>query len=108
MLKPLAPMIDYVIRYDYISQELCVNTDKPELHCNGKCYVGQEIAKNQQHNSNHQEVSKAPLIAEHFINENILTFNNFGFNDGSLLMVEHKDDLYFYNPHFSVFHPPLI
>lgn len=39
-------MIDYAIRYDYISKELCENKSKPELLCNGKCYLTKEIAKN--------------------------------------------------------------
>ena len=40
---PAIPFVDYVINYKYISEELCVNRDKPELHCNGKCHLKKEI-----------------------------------------------------------------
>lgn len=33
------PVLEYVTNYKYISQELCENKDKPELECNGKCYL---------------------------------------------------------------------
>lgn len=48
VLKPLAPLIDYAVRYDYISQKLCVNKSKPQLNCNGKCYLSKEIGKSSQ------------------------------------------------------------
>ena len=27
----------------YIAKELCVNKDKPQLHCNGKCYLMKKL-----------------------------------------------------------------
>ena len=50
VLKPLAPVLDYAVNYDYISKVLCINKDKPQIHCNGKCYVGKELAKNESQN----------------------------------------------------------
>lgn len=44
-LKPLLPVLDYVINYDYIVKELCENKAKPELKCNGKCHLMKEMAK---------------------------------------------------------------
>ncbi|MDR2123076.1 MAG: hypothetical protein LBP34_08110 [Flavobacteriaceae bacterium] len=43
--RPLAPLLDYGINYDYISTVLCINKDKPELNCNGKCHLIEEIAE---------------------------------------------------------------
>lgn len=40
------PWLDYAINQDYIKQTLCVNKARPELHCEGKCYLGKELAKN--------------------------------------------------------------
>ncbi|KUF45486.1 hypothetical protein AS361_07585 [Myroides marinus] len=45
VFRPVVPLVDYLIDYDYISTFLCVNKDKPEMHCNGQCYLMQEIAK---------------------------------------------------------------
>ena len=44
-LKPILPVVDYIVNYDYISKVLCENKDKPELKCNGKCHLKKELAK---------------------------------------------------------------
>ncbi|NRS90086.1 hypothetical protein HNQ02_003021 [Flavobacterium sp. 7E] len=44
-LKPILPVIDYAVNYEYISQVLCINKAKPELKCNGKCHLMKELAK---------------------------------------------------------------
>lgn len=44
-LRPILPVIDYVINYEYISTVLCENKDKPELKCCGKCHLKKELAK---------------------------------------------------------------
>jgi hypothetical protein len=33
----------FKINQDYISKVLCINRDKPKLHCNGKCVLMQRI-----------------------------------------------------------------
>lgn len=43
--KPILPAVEYVVLYDYIKNELCVNKNKPELGCNGKCHLKKELAK---------------------------------------------------------------
>ena len=45
MFRPIVPIIDYLINYDYIAEQLCENRNKPILACNGKCYVAKEIEK---------------------------------------------------------------
>lgn len=44
-LRPVLPVVGYVINYDYIVKELCENREKPQLHCNGKCQLMKELAK---------------------------------------------------------------
>ena len=46
LLKPMFPIIEYVVRYDYISKVLCINKDKPKLECNGQCHLMKQAAKN--------------------------------------------------------------
>ena len=46
LVKPVFPLVDYAINYEYISKVLCENIAKPELQCNGKCYLMKELAKN--------------------------------------------------------------
>ncbi|WP_254562095.1 hypothetical protein [Dyadobacter diqingensis] len=37
--------LDFEIRRDYIIANLCVNRDKPMMHCDGKCYLAKRIAE---------------------------------------------------------------
>ena len=43
--RPLWPIVEYMINYDYIVTRLCENKDKPEMECNGKCYLTKQLAK---------------------------------------------------------------
>jgi len=47
MLRPITPFIEYAIDQDYIAEFLCINQDKPELQCNGKCYLYKGVEKQQ-------------------------------------------------------------
>ena len=45
LVKPILPVLSYFINYEYITNELCENQDKPEMECNGKCHLKKELAK---------------------------------------------------------------
>lgn len=45
LVKPLWPIIEYGVNYDYIVTVLCENKDTPELGCDGKCYLEKQLAK---------------------------------------------------------------
>jgi len=45
MFRPIFPVIEYFVNYDYIVEQLCENRSKPVLACNGKCYLAKEIEK---------------------------------------------------------------
>lgn len=45
LLKPVLPVVDYVVNYEYISTVLCENKAKPKMECNGKCHLMKELAK---------------------------------------------------------------
>lgn len=40
--------LDYEMRKEYIAKYHCVNKNKPQLHCNGKCYLAKRIAAAQE------------------------------------------------------------
>ncbi|MEM9649577.1 MAG: hypothetical protein AAF969_13955 [Bacteroidota bacterium] len=46
LIKPLSPVVEYVVNYNYIATVLCVNKAKPQLQCNGKCYLVEQLRKN--------------------------------------------------------------
>lgn len=76
LTKPLWPVLDYAANYNYIVSELCENRDKPEMECNGKCYLIKELAKEASDNDNNplnNKVSKTE-IPQVIISENISEF----------------------------------
>jgi hypothetical protein len=47
-------VLNYVINKEFISTVLCINRDKPELNCNGKCQVTEQL-KEQEKKKNEQK-----------------------------------------------------
>ncbi len=45
LVKPLWPVVEYAMNYDYIVTVLCENKEKPQLQCDGKCYLAKQLAK---------------------------------------------------------------
>ncbi|WCM42919.1 hypothetical protein MG290_04335 [Flavobacterium sp. CBA20B-1] len=45
LIKPIIPVVEYVVFYDYIKNELCINKENKALQCNGKCHLKKELAK---------------------------------------------------------------
>lgn len=39
------PFLQYNFNKDYVAQNLCVNKDKPESGCQGKCYLKDQLEK---------------------------------------------------------------
>ena len=50
MLRPVQPYVEYVLNQDYIAEFLCINKDKPELQCQGKCHLMKELEKQEESN----------------------------------------------------------
>jgi len=55
VFQPAFPVVEYFLNYNYISKELCENKDKPELECNGKCYLMKSLAEAAQKESNNKK-----------------------------------------------------
>ena len=45
LLKPIIPVLDYAVNYEYIKEVLCINKDVPEMQCDGKCYLRTQLAE---------------------------------------------------------------
>lgn len=71
-VRSFLPLLDYVINYDYISTQLCENRDKPELLCNGKCYVKKEFTQNQ--STKNQQCEVKIQIVDVFVPQENLNF----------------------------------
>jgi hypothetical protein len=38
-----ALFVNYELRKDFIIKNYCINKDRPELHCDGKCYLAKQL-----------------------------------------------------------------
>ncbi len=109
--KPVLPLVDYAINYDYISEVLCINKDKPELQCNGKCHLKSELAKakddtSNQDNDNNQP-SKRVLQVEFLHNHPLqIVLKSFHLNESHSKFRLNQNYDYLYSK--SIFHPPLV
>lgn len=45
-VRPILPFVEYAMYKDYISKHLCINKDKPQNCCQGKCYLDEQLKKN--------------------------------------------------------------
>ena len=108
-LKPIFPVIEYVVNYEYISKVLCENKAKPMMHCNGKCHLMKELAKAAE---NEKPVSSdkkgySPVLELLFFQE----INSFAIASFSFLDKGNSSNVYsnlYSNSHLeSVFRPPI-
>jgi hypothetical protein len=54
-LSLLYVQCEFNINQAYIAKVLCINRDKPQMHCDGKCYLMKEINRNAAPENNHQK-----------------------------------------------------
>jgi hypothetical protein len=54
----------FELNRNYIATHLCVNRDKPWLHCNGRCYFMKKIKQAQQNEKTAEHQSQKNLIQE--------------------------------------------
>ncbi|MDQ0109680.1 hypothetical protein J2T02_004824 [Chitinophaga terrae (ex Kim and Jung 2007)] len=101
-------MLDFFINQDYISKNLCVNRDKPELHCNGKCHLAKKLKEEErkdQENPERKLENKSELFCERIVVNTLLQ------PVLSLPGIRHQYPLSIGCPidqPSSVFHPPTV
>ena len=62
----------YTLNKSYISSVLCTNLDKPELHCEGKCFLDIKLKELEQKNKQAQENLKRIIETVAPVYSNIL------------------------------------
>lgn len=107
LIKPIMPVLDYIINYDYIANELCVNKAKPQMHCNGKCHLMKELAKAAEEGKTPSHKKSSHTEVEVLFCE-ILT--EFSFKSSQILpFVKNETEytnMYSHLDPVSFFHPP--
>ncbi|WP_423146514.1 hypothetical protein [Rubrolithibacter danxiaensis] len=62
----------FELNQNYITSKLCENRDKPEMHCNGKCYLAKKIKQAEQKERNQERESQKNHFQEAFLIEKTL------------------------------------
>ncbi len=109
LIKPILPVVDYIVNYEYISTHLCENIEKPVLKCNGKCHLKKELASEAKKNSPKSNEQKSNSITfEVLFCENITSyvFNTDMCFDKSVQYL--YNCIYFRLNSTSIFHPPIL
>jgi hypothetical protein len=44
-------VLNYQVNMDFIIENFCENTDKPEMHCDGKCHLSKQIEQEESQKS---------------------------------------------------------
>ncbi|MFV5691382.1 hypothetical protein ACM55K_05085 [Flavobacterium sp. LT1R49] len=108
-LKPLFPVLEYAVNYEYISKVLCVNKAKPMMHCNGKCHLMKELAKAQEEekqtpsNKKNTTFDTVDIILDIKNDFSLLVYNG---NTKTTIHSKYSN-LYSHLNLYSIFHPPI-
>jgi len=62
----------------YIAKELCENRDKPQLHCNGKCYLMKKLKQAQEKEQKQERQAQKPQVQDAVVSTE-LTFRRYAF-----------------------------
>lgn len=99
----------FKINQDYIAKNICINRDKPQMKCNGKCHLKKQLKKVENDGSASgkdvpTKLDKVELTT--FIIPQFTSFHIAGYTQpGIYNPVQQR--MYGINALASVFHPPL-
>ena len=100
-------LLNYELNTAYIIDNFCVNTDKPELKCNGKCHLSKQIQEDSE-NKSETPASPTELTTLVLAVQEIPMFA-FGVWDATPCMLNgHYIEGVYTNHLQTIFHPPQI
>lgn len=108
LFRPFWPIVEYVVAYDYIIAELCENRDRPELKCDGTCYLSKQLAMELQQESNNPLKGSAAKqdIPQILILEDFLEFDFHLLENKTLGKIYYQKQLQVSSFIFDVLDPP--
>lgn len=104
--KPILPLASYIIQYDYIVNELCVNRDDPSKGCNGKCHLIKEVGEMSDQDA---DAYKFPVLESIQFVQPIVTIDlQSKFLPASNAVPDMYNNLYMFISYPAIEHPPLV
>ena len=75
-ISPWGTIAYYNINRNYIARVLCENRDRPELHCNGQCYLAKKLKAQQdrQDNDTTERIRNTPVVQLFCEKETVFSF----------------------------------
>ncbi len=102
--------LDFELNKTYIIQNLCENRFKPELNCNGQCYLAKQLHKVAEEKAtkeaNKQEQSFKKILEEVFHEETFAFTQNLAFECFEIQNFFEYKISQSISPISSIFHPP--
>jgi hypothetical protein len=94
---------DYILNRTFISNTLCVNKEKPEMHCEGKCYLNKKLKQDKQDQQAPVSKNEQLTIQPFFVPE-LFSLPGTVFLTNPTFFI--KDEGLAYSSSNSIFHPP--
>jgi hypothetical protein len=63
----------------YIAKELCINRDKPQLQCEGKCYLMKKLKQAEEKEQKQERQSQKTQLVQDAVIVRILSFQQYAF-----------------------------
>lgn len=100
--------LDFEIRRDYIVKNLCINRNRPQMHCNGKCYLAKKMAALEEQEKRQAERDYISQILDHVLDyqNQVAIPPQISYKVHSLLSFNYVSPPFARVPLDDVFHPP--
>jgi hypothetical protein len=102
--------LDFEIRRDYIVANLCENRNRPQLNCDGKCYLAKRIAALDEQEKRQAEKNYMAQLLDHVMDQR----TNYSFASQVATFEDFPSPNFDYSSPFAalvtaddIFHPPL-
>ena len=99
-------MMDYQLRKDFIAKVLCINRNKPKLHCNGKCYLANKLKLEEERENKTKAGNLKEKAEQLFLQQTLYFIFPSTYKTSTPTLLPFENSLYYLTPLFSVFHPP--
>ena len=93
----------YELNKNYIAAVLCENKAKPEMHCNGKCYLAKKLKQAEKSEQKPEQSNSKRFFTDHFL---ITGFRFKSFIRQTAFYLPGPDHRYYSLEGNSIFHPP--
>lgn len=102
------PLLDYVLNYNEIANELCENREEPELLCNGFCYLKEEVSKSEKNQTENHFVKNSIKLLDAIVPQKQILSPKIYFNQENKSRIDSYQEIDSDYIIRLVFHPPIV